>query len=821
MPLREGDRLGPYEILAPLGAGGFGEVWKALDTRLDRIVAVKQLTGPRPEGFESEARAIAALNHPHICQLYDVGPDYLVMEYVDGKPLHGPLPAEEAVRLAIEVASALAEAHSHGILHRDLKPNNVVVSSKGSAKLVDFGLAKLVAGDPEATRTMDGRLVGTPAYMSPEQARSEPIDARSDLFALGAVFYECLTGRRAFPGTSSVGALLEVVSTEPAPPSRVAPGVPQCLDALVGRLLAKDRDARYASAEEVIAALRECQTTHSRRAVPLELVAATIAVTVVLVAVVAWLAGGIRFGGEAARQVVVLPFASLSAEAQGTAFGDGLAEVVAGLLTRRDVFPATLWVVPSTDVRRFGVLTVADAGRTFHANLAIGGTVQRMAAPPGWSVTVAASDAARPHLLASRTIRIDDADPGALEPKLVAALVDVLGLHGRAAQAAKPGPANYADFVVARGHLRHYDQDDNLKLAVSELERITAAAPDYGTAQTALSEAYFRMYADTRRKEWLAKADQAVRRASDIDESDPGIPVMRGRILRATGETEAAIRELRAGLARNPGDEVALLQLAGAYQSARKPAEAETTYQEAIRLRPSYFPAYTNLGIFYMSQGKWKEAEENLAMVTRLAPGYADGHTTLGSLLYHLDRLDDAQGEFSRSIELKPTETAFSNRCAVEFDKGMMDAAIADCRQAVNLQPASAIGWGNLGDTLAARGRYAEAVEAYRKSLDAGDAMLAINPANPDLLAALAEFAAKAGQKPRALGLAAKALSLGNGMNTLYNAGKAYGLAGECSRAAELLEQALRNGYPRQEARRDPDLARLRAAPPACAIPPL
>ena len=152
--------------------------------------------------------------------------------------------------------------------------------------------------------------------------------------------------------------------------------------------------------------------------------------------------------------------------------------------------------------------------------------------------------------------------------------------------------------MVARGHLRHYDRDDNLKLAISELERITAATPDYAPAQTALSEAYFRMYTATKQEEWLAKADQAVRRAADIDESDPGIPVMRGRILRATGATEAAIRELRLGLARNSGDEVALLQLAGAYESAKRFSEAEATYQEAIRLRPSYFPAYTNLGIF-------------------------------------------------------------------------------------------------------------------------------------------------------------------------------------------------------------------------------
>src|SRR3984957_12019017 len=135
MPLSVGDKLGPYEILAPLGAGGMGEVWKANDTRLHRIVAIKQLKGHRPARFEHEARTIAALNHPHICQLYDIGPDYLVMEYVDGKPLRGPRSVEESVRLITQVANALADAHSHGILHRDIKPGNIVLTAKAEAKL--------------------------------------------------------------------------------------------------------------------------------------------------------------------------------------------------------------------------------------------------------------------------------------------------------------------------------------------------------------------------------------------------------------------------------------------------------------------------------------------------------------------------------------------------------------------------------------------------------------------------------------------------------------------------------------------------------------
>ncbi len=817
MPLSVGDKLGPYEILAPLGAGGMGEVWKANDTRLHRIVAIKQLKGHRPARFEHEARTIAALNHPHICQLYDIGPDYLVMEYVDGKPLRGPRSVEESVRLTTQVANALADAHSHGILHRDIKPGNIVLTAKAEAKLLDFGLAKLLTEDPDATRTMEGKLVGTPAYMSPEQARGEPVDARSDLFSLGAVFYECLTGRRAFPGGSPVGTLLEVVSLEPPPPSSITSGIPRRLDAVVQKLLAKDRSARYASAADLIADLKEWNSVPDRRSISRRTVAvgAVVVLLLVIAAAVWWTQRKPEM-----RQVVVLPFENLSGQTEMAAFGDGLAEVVTGLLTRRGVFPEALWVVPSSDVRRFGVKTVADAGRMFQAGVAIGGSVKRTPDAAGWVITLTASDAARSRLLGSREIQLRDADAGEMESMLISALAALLNPQAPPVNpSGKATLPSYSRFVLARGYLRQYDRDDNLNLAVSELESITKETPTYAPAHVALGEAYIRMYYASKDAEWLAKADQEVRRAGDIDESDPDIPLMRGRILRATGQFDAAIRELKVALTRNPGDEAALVQLAGAYESAKQPDEAEATYQEAIRLRPSFFPAHSNLGIFYMSQGKWEKAEEPLTIVTHLAPEYADGYINLGTLMYHQDRLDAAQALFSRSIQLKPSATAFSNRCAVEFDKRTMEAAAADCRKAVELQPASAIAWGNLGDTLVQTGNGAEAGKAYLRAIEAGNKLLAINPASPDLLASMAKFAAKTGQKELAMEFAAKAVSQGTGVRTLYNAGKAYGLAGDCARSLELLKQALDKGFPRQEARRDPDLTRLRAAPLACAVP--
>jgi serine/threonine protein kinase len=231
-----------------------GEVYKARDTRLDRIVAVKISQAQFSERFENEAKAVAALNHPHICQLYDVGPNYLVMEFVEGTPLKGPLPMEKAVEYASQILDALDAAHQKGITHRDLKPDNILLTKKG-IKLLDFGLAKQTTiKEADATLTQaltgQGQILGTWQYMSPEQLQGKPADARSDLFAFGCVLYETLTGKRAFDGQSAASVIAAILEREPAPLPMPTP-----LDRILKRCLAKDPDLRFQTARDLKAAL--------------------------------------------------------------------------------------------------------------------------------------------------------------------------------------------------------------------------------------------------------------------------------------------------------------------------------------------------------------------------------------------------------------------------------------------------------------------------------------------------------------------------------------------------------------------------------------
>jgi Tol biopolymer transport system component len=353
MTIVAGTRLGPYEIVAPLGAGGMGEVWRGRDTRLDRSVAIKILPAALAGDaqfkirFEREARAISQLNHPHICTLYDVGDSYLVMELLEGESLadrlvKGPMPLEQVLRYGMQIADALDRAHREGIVHRDLKPGNIMITKSG-AKLLDFGLAKssgsILDGDGATQHkplTQEGTLVGTFQYMAPEQLDGLEADSRTDIFALGTVLYEMATGRRAFDGKTKTSLIAAIVSSDPAPMSRIQPLTPPAFEHVVAKCVAKDRDDRWQSAHDIAEELR-------------------------------WIAGAGSQAGVAAPLVL----RRKTRERLGWAAAVILALIAGAIASRRlshEVRPSYRFTIPMIDsaYRNGGVAQLAPDGRTIY-----------------------------------------------------------------------------------------------------------------------------------------------------------------------------------------------------------------------------------------------------------------------------------------------------------------------------------------------------------------------------------------------------------------------------------------------------------------------
>ena len=380
MPLAAGTRLGPYEVLASLGAGGMGEVYQARDARLDRMVAVKVVgasTDNSPamrDRLLREARAASALNHPHICTIHDVGEvngrPFIAMEWLDGESLAdclsrtaSPVPLDELLRLAAQMADGLEAAHARGIVHRDLKPANLFITRRGDAKILDFGLAKLIrATDPSAGGsahddvtaiaeqglTRAGEVLGTVSYMSPEQARGEPVDTRSDLFSLGAVLYEMATGRPPFTAATTALTFDAILNRQPTAPSAVNPTMPPAVDRIVERLLAKAPSGRYSSASALRADLESLRQNRTRRS---------------------------SDATSAVPSVAVLPFTNVSPDAENEYIADGITEEIINVLAQ----VRGLQVAARTSSFSFKGRTpdLAEVGTKLHVAYVVTGSVRR------------------------------------------------------------------------------------------------------------------------------------------------------------------------------------------------------------------------------------------------------------------------------------------------------------------------------------------------------------------------------------------------------------------------------------------------------------
>jgi TolB-like protein/tRNA A-37 threonylcarbamoyl transferase component Bud32/Tfp pilus assembly protein PilF len=596
--------------MAPLGAGGMGEVWKARDTRLDRVVAIKRLKPQHTARFLQEARAIAALNHPHICQIYDVGPDYIVLEYVEGSPLRGPLKTEDVVRLAIQIASALEAAHQRGILHRDLKPGNVLISRSG-AKLLDFGLAKMVApSDPDATKTIDGTILGTAAYMSPEQAKSQTLDERSDVFSFGAVLYEMLSGTRAFSGASMVDILSSVLRDEPTPTN-----APEALARIVTRCLRKAPTDRFQTMAEVKAALEQCLTKQA----------------------------------EPVASIAVLPFANLSADPENEYFSDGLAEEILNMLSQVE----DLRVAARTSSFFFKgkAVEISEIAARLHVANVLEGSVRR--AGDRVRVTVQLVEVSSGFRLWSERYDRQMQDLFDIQDQIARAVTERLKvtLSGGVKRSTENTEA-YELYLKGR-HYWHQRLPATLRLAIQCFEDAIKLDPRYALAYAGLADCYgtFQVYASMSPHDLRAPARAAVTQAMTLSPSLWEVNFSRGLY---TGCFERAWREaepyFQKAIAINPQSSLSRVyySLILAAMGRGEEAVAQTTRACQIDPLSPFIHALTALALWILR--RFDSAERMAQHALELQPGSLYGLLTHGMSLSGLGRYLEAVEAFERVV---------------------------------------------------------------------------------------------------------------------------------------------------------------------------
>ena len=618
MTLTAGDKLGPYEILGLIGEGGMGGVWKARDTRLNRFVAIKQLKGEHSARFEQEARAIAALNHPHICQIYDVGPDYLVLEYLDGAPLKGPLDAAAARRLALEIACALEAAHKRGILHRDLKPANVLLTESG-VKLLDFGLAKLAANSDE-TATAAGTIMGTAAYMSPEQAQGKPLDERSDVFSFGAVLYEMLSGRRAFSGGSMFDTLNAVVREEPAP-------LESPMAAIVKRCMEKQPSQRFQSMTDLRGVLEQGLAAKPVERMP---------------------------------SIAVLPFADMSAGKDQEYFSDGLAEEIINALVKVPGLKvmartsAFAFKGQNADIRKIaealGVANILE-GSVRRSGNRIRVTAQLITAADG------------SHLWSERYDR-EMEDVFAVQDEIGAAIVSALQvkLSPKASVRPRYTPTLPAYEALLKARYFHWKVTaESMERAKEFYELAISLDPQYAFAQALYADYLFgRTTVGMSPMSEVAPISRAMaQRALELDPSVAEARAILGtlaatydynwkeaeRQIKLAIESDAASPHCHFQYAlfyflaigrRNDAVEWAQVAVHGdplhlvirnfagiALAAAGRDAEAEEHFRQVIHLDPGFFWAHHFLAEFYVARAKFAEALQCAEKAFSLAPWYA------------------------------------------------------------------------------------------------------------------------------------------------------------------------------------------------------
>ncbi|MGI9626393.1 MAG: protein kinase domain-containing protein [Longimicrobiales bacterium] len=842
-----GTSVAQYEILEELGQGGMGVVYRARDTRLGREVALKFLTASLTQDeiakarFLAEARAASALDHPNICTVHEIGEAedgrvFIAMGFYEGETLktklaRGPLPLEQVLSFAVQIADGLSRAHAKGIVHRDIKPANIMVTVHGVVKILDFGTAKV--GDLELTQT--GTTLGTVEYMSPEQTEGDPIDARSDVWSLGALTYEMISGEKAFTG-ERVGAIIySILAGQPTPLRELTTAIPPELEAIVTRCVEKEPDGRFQTANELATALArvaeamgapvtglprtEDRTAHhqTRRSIPW----AAVAIVVAFLGLIGLTSGQRLFGslfGAAALDrdyVAVLPFGA--ADSANNVLAAGLTRSLTTLIAQLGQGDGSPWVVPASEVEAAGVTDAAGAWREFGTTIVVGGDVQRTGPTGAVVLTVSRTDGERPRLIDSRTLP-DPVHPEFQDSARVV-LAELLGLE----ETGGPSPTleetagaagAYPFLLQGLGYLsRRYDESA-VAAAQAVFQRALDQDPNYAAAHAGLCEAHWERYVLTNDESWAARATEVCDRAAGLANDQPEIIIPVANSFLNAGQPRKAETALEGLLATDPENAEAHNALGSVHESLGRPGRAERSYRTAIELAPGRWTYHTQLGLFLQYAGRPNEAAAEFQRVQELTPDNHLADIFLGVARLELNEPDEAERLFRQSLTKYQDVLAYRNLGNLFFREQDYGKAVVELEAGVALNDTDWWTWRWLGHASHWSEDPTRAMEAWHNVIRIAEPLLAVNSRNVDVLCGVAEAYLLVGDEETARSWLRQLTSVPEKTpNIMYLTGRIYEILGDRETAFRWIERAFENDYDPVRVDRDPWLEDLRREP--------
>jgi eukaryotic-like serine/threonine-protein kinase len=736
-----------YRITGKLGAGGMGVVYKALDTKLQRSVALKFLpTGVAISDDDKnnllrEARAASALDHPNIGVIHGLEESedhqlFIVMQYYDGETLaqkisRGIIPLTESLDLVTQIAAGLSAAHAHNIVHRDLKPSNIIITKHNVPKIVDFGLARVVA-NISATQSISAS--GTLPYMAPEQILGESIDHRSDIWALGVLMVQMLTGSHPFLRSSTAAMTFAILNQPPA----ALDVVPASFRPILYRALSKKRETRYASVEEMLRDIEEArsdmasshalaaETTFSRAVTPRELKEymqnastprwasgpsnkakwlAIGSLGLILATVIAFLAPPIRdhFAGLAYassdKHIAVLPFTNAGSDPGYQSVAEGLMDSMTNQLSNLEAAQQSLWVVPASVVRSHKVSDPAAAFRDLGATMVVQGSVLRKGS--NVSLTVVLIDARRLRQVGSAEFDDPTGDLARVQHQAVSHLARIMKINAPAATTSAESviPNSYESYLKALGYLQRYDKPGNADMAISELRSAVSRAPRFAAGYATLGEAYRLKFLMDNDPASIEQALANCEKALEIDPRLPAVHVTLGNLHAKLGKNDLALQEFQKVLDINPRDADALIGMAGVSEHTGDIAGAEASYKRAIALRPDYWDGYRVLAEFYDRQKRVQDSIGQYRRIIELTPDNPEAYSDLGVQYMALgdsQSLSAAEAAFQKSIQLAPNYQAYANLGWLYMEQKRYTEAAASTRKALALNDKDWRVWANL-----------------------------------------------------------------------------------------------------------------------------